>query len=72
LVCQGCLNGQVPCVREVWILNPGPAISYTALQTASHRFNNYASSCTCDALARRLGTVNRNTLRRNMASKIKG
>jgi len=29
----------VPRVREVWISNPGPAKSYTALQTVCHRFN---------------------------------
>jgi len=37
-------------VREVWSSNPGPAKSYTALQTARHRFNIYASNCVALAL----------------------
>jgi len=28
---------RVPRVREVWSSNPGPAKSYTALQTVRHR-----------------------------------
>jgi len=36
----------VPRVREVRISNPGPAKSYTALQTVRHRFKIYViSSC---------------------------
>jgi len=31
-------------MREVWSSNPGPAKSYTALQTVHHCFNIYASS----------------------------
>jgi len=40
----------VPHVREVWNSNPGPAKSYTALQTVRHRFNIYAGSCVTLAL----------------------
>jgi len=41
---------RVPRVREVWSSNPGPAKSYTALQTVRHRFNIYASNCVAVAL----------------------
>jgi len=33
---------RVPRVRDVESSNPGPAKSYTALQTVRHRFNIYA------------------------------
>jgi len=42
----------MPHVREVWSLNPGPAKSYTALQTIRYRFNIYVSSCVALALQR--------------------
>jgi len=45
----------VPRVREVWSSNPGPAKSYTALQTVRHCFNIYASNCVALALWRRVG-----------------
>jgi len=34
---------RVPRVQEVGSSNPGPAKSYTALQTVRHRFKIYAS-----------------------------
>jgi len=40
----------VPRVREVWSSNPGPAKSYTALQTVRYCFNIYASNCVALAL----------------------
>jgi len=45
----------VPHVREVWSSNPGPAKSYTALQTVRHRFDIYASNLLCcpDTIMRR-------------------
>jgi len=60
---------RMPCVRGVWSSNPGPTISYTALQTVCHRFNIYTSSCVALALWR--GTGHRYTLRRKSASIIK-
>jgi len=46
---------RVSRVREVWSSNPRPAKSYTALQTACHRFNIYASNCVALALWRGFG-----------------
>jgi len=41
---------RVPDVREVWSPNPGPAKSYTVLQTVCYSFNIYASSWVALAL----------------------
>jgi len=60
-------------VREIWSSNPGPAKSYTALQTVRHRFKIYASSCVAfGATTRRWAPPTRYTLRHNTASIMKG
>jgi len=46
---------RVPRVRKVWSSDPGPAKSYTPLQTVYHRFNIYASSYFALTLRRRDG-----------------
>jgi len=70
-----CLAERLTCVhrvREVWSSNPGPAISYTALQMVHQRFNIYADSCVALALWR--GDEHRKLVTRfsNMASITKG
>jgi len=43
LLKEYCLDVQAR-VREIWSSSPGPAKSFTALQTVRHRFNISASS----------------------------